>query len=338
MRCNYCERRCRIESGETGFCRMYTVSKGTVTERFPHRWSACGTSRMEAFPFYHVFPGSRSLAIGTAGCNFRCRYCSNAYIAKEDPEAQQERMYHLAPRDVVAMAKKLNCRTIVFNVNEPTVSLPSLVELAVEAKAAGIPLGCLTNGYMTVEATELMASVFSFFNVSLKGMSRAFGREYIGAGSLKPVLRNIRRLAQIRHVEVTTPVIEGANDAEIEAMADFLADVDPEIPWHVFRLLPEDEMKDRNYPNIEAIDTALRSVRDKLPYIYFHNFVGSDWVNTICPNCGTVVIERFSLGCGGDKLNRVLCGEGRCPGCGRAIRFLTGGFSVIHEQTVRTWA
>ncbi len=338
MRCNYCERRCRIGSGETGFCRMYTVSQGVITERFPHRWSACGTSRMEAFPFYHVFPGSRSLAIGTTSCNFRCRYCSNAYIAKEDPESQQERMYHLTPREVVAMAKKMSCRTIVFNVNEPTVSLPSLMDLAAEAKAAGIPMGCLTNGFMTAESTELMASIFSFFNVSLKGISKTFVREYIGASSLRPVLRNIERLAGIRHVEVTTPVIEGANDTEIDAMADFLGSVDPEIPWHVFRLLPEDEMRDRDYPSIEAIDAALRSARERLPYLYFHNFVGSDWVNTACPACGTVAIERFSLGCGGDKLNRVLGGEGQCPGCGRAIRLFTHSPHAGDEGAMRTWA
>jgi len=338
MRCNYCERRCRIESGETGFCSMYTVSKGVITERFPHRWSACGPGRMEVFPFYHVYPGSRSLTIGTASCNFRCRYCSNAYIAKKDPDAQQERMYHLAPRELVAMAQKLNCRTIVFNVNEPTVSIPSLLEVAVEAKAAGIPMGCLTNGYMTVESTEILASIFSFFNVSLKGVSKTFGREYIGVGSLRPVLRNIRRLAQTSHVEVTSPIIEGANDTEIDIIADFLAGVDPEIPWHVFRLLPEDEMKDRAYPSIQAIDAALRSARKRLPYIYFHNFVGSDWVNTACPDCGSVAIERFSLGCGGDKLNRVLCKEGKCPACGREIRLLTEGSGAGDREMVRTWA
>jgi pyruvate-formate lyase-activating enzyme len=273
-------------------------------------------------PFYHVSPGSQCLAIGTTGCNFRCRYCSNAFIAKEDPEIQQDRMYRLSPRELVGMARKLNCRSIVFNVNEPTVSLPTLLETAQEAKAAAVPMGCLTNGYATVEATELLASIFSFFNVSLKGISARFHRAYIGVGSSGPVLRTIRRLARDRHVEVTTPIVQGANDSEIEAMADFLAGVDPEMPWHVFRLLPEDEMKGAEYPNIQAIDAALQSARERLPYLYFHNFVGSEWVNTLCPDCGRIVIERFSLGCGGDKLKRLFCKESRCPDCGRKIKLL----------------
>ncbi len=322
MRCNYCERRCRITNGGTGFCRMYTVSRGSIVERFPYRWSSCGTTLTESIPFYHVYPGSRCLVIGTASCNFRCRYCSNAYIAKEDPETQQDRMYNLTPRKLVGMAQKLNCRSIVFNVNEPTVSIPSLLEVAREAKAAAIPMGCLTNGYMTVESTEIMAAIFSFFNISLKGLSSSFNKTYIGIDSSKPVLRNIRRLAWDHHVEVATPIIEGANDNEIDPIADFLAGIDPEIPWHVFRLLPEDEMKGTEYPSIQAIDNALQSARENLPYIYFHNFVGSEWVNTLCPDCGRTVIERFSLGCGGDKLSKMLCEEGRCPDCGRKIRLL----------------
>ena len=125
-------------------------------------------------------------------------------------------------------------------------------------------MGCLTNGYATVESTEILASIFSFFNISLKGISAHFNKAYIGIDSSRPVLRNIRRPAQDRHVEVTTPIIEGVNDIEIDTFADFLAGVDPEIPWHVFRLLPEDEMKGTKYPNIQAIDQALQSARKRL--------------------------------------------------------------------------
>lgn len=57
-----------------------------------------------------------------------------------------------------------------------------------------------------------------------------------------------------------------------------------------------------------------------LPYLYFHNFVGSDWVNTCCPGCGRVVVERFSLGCGGDKLSDFLCEGAFCLFCGKRIR------------------
>lgn len=320
MRCTYCEWRCDLDTQRFGVCRMYYADQGTIRERFPNRWSTYALSRMESLPFYHVYPGSRTLTIGSAGCNFACRYCSNGYIARSDPEEQAQGMYELSAEDLVRQALKLECHNIVFNVNEPTVSLPSLLALKQQAGPAGLPLGCLTNAYTTEEGTELLASIFDFFNIGLKGISSDFHKAYIGVRDVAPILRNIRRLAAIRHVEVTTPVIQGVNDHELEDIAAFLAGIDPELPWHVFRLLPEHEMKDASYPSIEGINAALDSARRRLANVYFHNFVGSDWVNTHCPHCGHTVIERISLGCGGDKLESFHCPGNRCPQCGQPIR------------------
>lgn len=332
MRCNYCEWRCELDAGKTGICRMYYADGDHIRERFPSRWSTCSMSRVESLPFYHAYPGSRVMTIGTYGCNFSCRYCSNGYIARYDPAENAGVMYDLSPEELVRMAIKLECHSIVFNVNEPTVSLPSLLELKVQADKASIPLGCLTNAYTTVEATETLAGIFSFINIGLKGITPAFHREYIGIHYVEPILRNIRTLAAKRHVEVTTPIIQGVNDGDIEEMASFIADIDREIPWHVFRLLPEHEMKESDYPSIEAINQALAGARSRLAYVYFHNFVGSDWVDTGCPQCGHTVIERISLGCGGDKLSRFHCTGNKCPNCGYAIRMHGSLVSRFHKE------
>jgi pyruvate-formate lyase-activating enzyme/predicted RNA-binding Zn-ribbon protein involved in translation (DUF1610 family) len=320
MKCNFCEWRCELDDISHGVCHMYYADKGAVKERFPDKWCTYGATRIESIPFYHAHPGSRSLAIGTAGCNMGCQYCANAYIAKEDPEKVQDSMYRLTPVELVRMAEKLGCHNIVFNVNEPTVSLPTLLEVSHVAKKAGLPMGCLTNAYTTEESTEVLASIFSFINISFKGLAPQFCRDYLNIPSSAPIMRNIKRLAQIAHVEVTTPIIQTVNDHEIDAMAAFLAEIDQEIPWHVFRLLPEYKMKEDVYPSIEAVNLMLEKHRRVLPYIYFHNFVGSDWVNTLCPKCGAVAIERFSLGCGGDKLGHYYCQDNTCPSCGYSIK------------------
>ncbi|MDD2715081.1 MAG: radical SAM protein [Candidatus Wallbacteria bacterium] len=321
MRCNYCEWRCDLSAGQAGVCRMYREEQGAVKERFPMQWSACSVSRMESMPFYHAHPDSRTLTIGTYGCNFSCRYCSNAHVARRDPLEFKAEMNGMAPEELIRMALKHGCQNIVFNVNEPAMSLQSLLKLKQNADQAGLPMGCLTNAYTTEESTEILAAIFSFLNIGLKGFSAEFHRNYIGIGSIDPILRNISRLAKIRHIEVTTPVIEGVNDSELGAISEFIAGIDPDIPWHVFRLLPEHEMKSVAYPSIERINQLLQTARKKLSYVYFHNFVGSDWVNTVCPDCGTRVIERFSLGCGGDRMDKFLCKEGnQCPSCGRRIK------------------
>lgn len=319
MQCSFCEWRCELSPDSYGVCRMNFVDGGKIRERFPDRWSYA-VSQLESLPFFHAYPGSRALTIGTTGCNFKCRYCSNAYIALQDPNAVAGHFHNLTPEDLVRIAQKLNCRSIVFNVNEPTVSLPALLRLKKAAGKAGLPMGCLTNAYGTEESTELLASIFDFLNIGLKGFTSQFYREYIGVKSIEPILRNLRRFAGTRHVEVTTPVIQNINDGQLGDIAEFLAGIDPEIPWHIFRLLPEHKMKATEYPSIEKIGLALDSIRKKLKYVYFHNFVGSDWVNTACPECGMDVIERLSLGCGGDKLDCFHCRGNQCPRCGCSIR------------------
>ncbi len=322
MQCNLCEWRCELSKGKTGVCRVIAAQDGEIRELYPHRWSTYGLAHIESIPFYHVYPGSQSMVIGTLGCNFDCSYCSNAYVAKEEPALLADRFFHLQPDKLVDIARKIGCHNIVFNVNEPTVSLPTLVELSRAARQAGMPLGCLTNGYMTEEATATMAEIFSFINISLKSITDEFYRHHAGVKGVEPILRNIRSLARTTHLELLTPIIQSVNDGEIDAIADFIASVDPEIPWHVFRLLPEYKMKEVDYPLVEEINARLETARQKLPDIYFHNFVGSLWVNTFCPRCGTTVIERLSLGCGGDRLLNYLCPGEICPSCQNPIRIL----------------
>lgn len=319
MECPYCERRCRLGPDSTGYCRMYWAGDGRVEERFPDMWCAYGVSRVETVPFYHAWPGARCLVVGTAGCNFDCRYCSNAEVVKVDPAGLQDIMLALSAEALVDKARKHGCHAIVFSVNEPTVSLPSLERVARAAGKAGIVMGCLTNGYATVAATQRLAEVFSFVNVSLKGLSPAFCKEYLGVPDAGPILRNIAALAGRVHVEVTTPVIEGINDHELDAMTTFLANIRRDIPWHVFRLLPEYKMQREEYPSIEAISAKIEDCGRHLDYVYFHNFIGSRWVNTHCPHCGAVVITRHSLGCGGDKLDTFDCAGNICPSCGGTI-------------------
>lgn len=321
MKCDFCEHKCDLTNGKS-FCGSYMEEQGRVTEKYPDRWCTYFPSRIESVPFYHVYPGSRSMIVGTAGCNFRCEYCSNGFIACQDPGNVQDVMVHFTPEKLVEMAQKLGCHNIVFNVNEPAVSLPSLMRVKEFAGKAGIPMGCLTNGYTTEAATHTMADIFSFVHIGLKGFTDGFYKKYVGIPSVQPVLRNIKALAQRCHIEIASPVIEDINDHELFDIAEFISRINPEIPWHVFRLLPEHHMKESVYPNIDRMNKALETSRKLLPYIYFHNFVGSDWVNTLCPGCGETVIKRFSLGCSGDRLDEFLAQGNTCAACGHRIAML----------------
>lgn len=314
LECPFCERRCRLDNVHQGFCQMYRLDNGQVVECFPNRYSSMFISHIEAVPFYHFQPGSRTFILGGAGCNFDCHYCSNAYVARSDPEPML--MYHLSPQRVVALAEESGCHNIAFAVNEPAVALPTLFELARVASTKGIPVGILTNGYMQPDVADEIGHAFAFVNVSLKAMSDTFYQQYAGIPSVDIVKRNIETLYQKTHLEISTPIVQGLNDQDIPAIASFIASIAPQIPWHVFRLLPEYKMATYDRPSIEEVNAALEAARRYLPYIYFGNFVGSHWVSTSCPQCDAMVIERINMGgCGAKSLSYHIQ-EGRCMACG----------------------
>ncbi|WP_082736236.1 radical SAM protein [Syntrophomonas wolfei] len=318
--CEYCEWHCHLGKEQEGYCKMYREEQGKVVEIYPFAWNSFGVTHIESLPFFHAYPGSRSLLLGSAGCNFDCQYCSNAHVARVNPKSVN--LWHLQPEKLLTKARQSGCHNIVFAINEPTVSWPSLRALGETAREQGIEMGCMSNGYFTPRVANEMAETFSFINISLKAMNRDFYQRYIRVTDIAPVLRNIAYLAEHTHLEITTPIIQGLNDGDIPSAASFIASQDPEIPWHVFRLLPEYQMKDMLAPSIEAIEYALQEQENKLAYIYFGNFVGSEWVNTVCPDCGKVLVERINLGgCGAKSLACHLQGD-CCPSCGRRLRLL----------------
>ncbi len=313
IECPFCERRCSLTEAGGGFCQMYHAPDGRVVERFAHRYSGMFINHIEAVPFYHFQPGSRTFVLGGAGCDFDCHYCSNAYVARSEPEPLL--VYHLSPQRVIALARQNGCHNIAFAVNEPGVALPSLLELAEAARAENIPVGALTNGYLQPAAAESLGEAFAFVNVSLKAFRDAFYQRYVGVPSAGPVLRTIEIVRRKTHVEISTPIVQGLNDEDIPDIAAFIASVDPNMAWHVFRLLPEYKMADCERPSIERVNAALQTARQTLPYIYFGNFVGSQWVNTHCPQCGAVVIERINLGGCGAKSRAYYLQDNCCMAC-----------------------
>ncbi|MGI6319171.1 MAG: radical SAM protein [Dethiobacteria bacterium] len=228
VECNICPRHCPLDEKGGGACGAYYAEKNEVKEKYPHCWTTMNAVHIESIPFYHAYPGSRSLLLGSSGCNLDCAYCSNAYLARGDPSNLFK--FNLPPEKVIDYARKTGCHNIVFGINEPTVSLHSLEDIYRKAAAGGIPMGCLTNGYMTEETAERISRIFSFINVSLKSISDSFYKKYAGVHSVQPVLENIKYFSINNHLEITTPIVQNINNDEIEEMADLIYSINPVDP------------------------------------------------------------------------------------------------------------
>jgi len=73
-------------------------------------------------------------------------------------------------------------------------------------------------------------------NIDLKGFTDGFYRKI--NGSLEAVKETISLSHRSCHVEVTTLVLPGENEGDIEGISEWLASIDDGIPLHLTRFFP----------------------------------------------------------------------------------------------------
>jgi pyruvate formate lyase activating enzyme len=203
----------------------------------------------------------------------------------------------VTPEAVVADARSKDCASIAYTYTEPTVFFEFALDVARQAHAAGLRNIFVTNGYMSAKALDMLLPVLDAANVDLKSFSEAFYRDVCGA-RLAPVKETLIRMKRGGIlVEVTTLLIPGLNDSpeELQAIADFLAnDLGPETPWHISRFHPTYRMMDRTATPVKTLAMARDiGMAAGLRYVYMGNVPGSGGENTLCPDCGNIVINRF---------------------------------------------
>src|SRR6267143_1528124 len=169
-------------------------------------------------------------------------------------------------------------------------------------------------GPMRVTPAELV-----LYKVDLKSFDDRHYRQL--GGRLQPILDTIRQLHQMGFwLEIVTLVIPGFNDSsdELTRLAEFLAGVSSDIPWHVTAFHKDYKMTDPENTNAETLMRAAEiGKRAGLRYVYAGNLPGmvGDWENTRCPNCRELLIERYGYLIGGYHLTP----QGCCPSCGACI-------------------
>ena len=150
-------------------------------------------------------------------------------------------------------------------------------------------------------------------------MSDEFYINELGLKSVEPVLRNIKIFNELTHLEIVTPLVHELISGEVYEIADFLYGINPEIVWHLFRLMPNHDRADERGNSHESMVEIYNRVKSKMPYTYLGNFAGSQWIDTTCPKCGELLLKRISTGAwlGGTMQNNLV--NGCCPKCKNKI-------------------
>ena len=312
--CNLCNHNCTISPGKRGICAVRENIDGTLYSLNYGRIVASNVDPIEKKPLFHFLVGSSSFSIASAGCNFRCAHCQNYNIAQFPREHKGEIPGEQStPEEIVEAAIQTGCRSIAYTYTEPTIFFEFALETAKLARAKGLKNIFVSNGYTGEDAVRSIAPYLDGNNIDLKSFSNEHYHEICGA-KLQPVLDTIRLMKSLGvWLEITTLIIPGHNDSdtELRSIAEFIASVDPSMPWHVSRFYPTYKMAALSPTPAETLLRA-RSIGQEagLHYVYVGNIPGETGENTDCPSCGRVIIKRL-----GYAIQRNNTRDGRCNHC-----------------------
>lgn len=317
VQCSVCAHRCIINPGRRGLCGVRENRDGNLYSLVFGTLIAENIDPIEKKPFFHFYPASQSFSIATVGCNFHCVFCQNHEISQMPRTTLMIMGEDNAPEDIVARAKKSNCKTIAYTYTEPTVYLETVLATAKIANKEGLKNIFVTNGYMTGETLDALKPYLAAANVDLKSFREDFYEKHCGA-RLQPVLDSLKKMKELGiWVEITTLLIPGLNDSadELTDIASFIATLGRETPWHISRFHPQFKMRDKQSTPVDLLHHACEiGKKAGLKYVYSGNVPGDKGENTYCASCSGLLIARY----GYRIINNTLTGN-VCPHCGQKL-------------------
>lgn len=318
LRCLACGHRCRIAPGKEGVCRVRFNQDGEL--RAPAGYVAgLAIDPIEKKPFYHAFPGRDALSFGMLGCDFHCSYCQNWISSQVLRDDQAIAKPNIADAEHLAdLAVQHQIPVMVSTYNEPLITADWAIEIFKLVREHGVVCGFVSNGNATPEVLRFIRPYVDLYKIDLKCFDDKHYRKL--GGTLERVTETIRMTHDMGFwVEVVTLIVPDFNDSdeELKAMADFIASVSADIPWHVTAFHPDYKMSD---PKATPARTLIRACdigrTAGLKFVYPGNIAGSigDRESTFCPECNEILIRRS-----GFYIKEKRMEDGQCSKCGAHI-------------------
>ncbi|MDD3594693.1 MAG: AmmeMemoRadiSam system radical SAM enzyme [Candidatus Gastranaerophilales bacterium] len=295
VKCTICPRECNLKEGQEGFCHVRKNIGGNIVLTTYGYNTGLAIDPIEKKPLYHFYPGSSVLSFGTLGCNMGCQFCQNWTSSKNKSEAGL--LNNASPKDIVKTALKYNCKSIAFTYNDPIIFFEYAIDTAKIARESGIKTVAVTSGFINPKPAEEFFSYMDAANIDLKGFSERFYRKNCLA-SLEPVLNTIKYLKNETdcHIELTTLLIEGENDAEEELQQEcqWITDnLGKDVPLHFSAFHPAYKFMDKKPTSVNTLLKAYSIAKETgLDYVYTGNILNVETSTTYCKNCQKPVIVR----------------------------------------------
>ena len=306
-RCQICPNNCILERNT--ICGRKPDINENVVET-----TAIAVDPIEKKPLYHFLPGSKTLSIGTLGCNLKCLNCQNHSIAQPtNPLSVPTKK--VTPESIVNVAVENNLESISWTYNEPTIYPEWIINTAKIAQDYNIKTILVSNGYTSQKTLDDLINYVDAVNIDLKSSDDTFYRE-VCSGKIEPVLNSIRTYYENQiHTEVTTLVIPGYNDdlSSINNVVEIIKCISKKIVLHFSAFYPQFKLMNvPPTPDETVINACDIAKNNGLKYVYPGNTYPSLDDNTYCENCNEILIKREYY----EVINNITSDK-KCPNCGK---------------------
>jgi pyruvate formate lyase activating enzyme len=288
VRCAMCPHYCIIMSDKLGLCRGRKNEGGKLLAINYGETTSIALDPIEKKPLYHFYPGSQILSIACNSCNMRCPFCQNWEISQDTVSTQ-----FIAPDILVKIFKEHPSVGVAYTYTEPLMWFEYLLDAGKSIHDAGGKNVLVTNGLINEEPLAELLPLIDAMNIDLKTMNPDIYKKTL-YGDLDTVKKTIEATHEHCHIEITNLLVTGLNDKpkDIDAIIDYVASIDKNIPLHFSRYYPNYKYKKPATP-AKVIDYAYTRAREILHYVYVGNMPAEDGANTYCPNCGHLLVERL---------------------------------------------
>ncbi|MGQ9731015.1 MAG: AmmeMemoRadiSam system radical SAM enzyme [Candidatus Zipacnadales bacterium] len=293
--CDLCPRGCKIKPGERGFCGVRENQNGKYITKVYGKPCVVYVDPMAKGPFFHFLPDTKTVALGTAGCNLDCAFCQSYTFAQARPEQTDNKT--LLPADLVAQAKKYALPTITFTYSEPLQCIEYVIDTCKAAHPQGIRVLVHTAAYVNPDPFRDLCHAVDGLNIDLKGFSEEYYQKITG-GQLAPVL-NALEIARNsgKHLEITYLTIPGYNDSQATiqaACAWIVKNLGADTPIHFSRFFPKYKMQQVPATPITTLEEVRSwAYKSGLHYAYIGNVPGHGGESTYCPKCGALLVKHL---------------------------------------------
>jgi pyruvate formate lyase activating enzyme len=313
--CFLCRHACHVVDGARGICMVRENKGGVLFSLFYGKPTAIAIDPIEKKPLFHFLPGTESLSIATVGCNFQCPFCQNWDISQYGrTDSERGHSYEASPQMIADQAHEAGCKTIAYTYSEPTVFFEYSYDIAKAAEKYNIKNVYVTNGFMTRKMLDEFHPLLHAANIDLKSFNPKTYKTVM-RGDLNGVLDSIQYMKELGiWIEITTLVVTGMNDSkeELKEIAEFIASVGVDIPWHISKFHPTYKYTDQDATSLKTLQMAYNLGKEAgLRYVYMGNVPTKDGETTFCYSCGEELIKRIGFGVEENKIGK----DSKCPKC-----------------------